>query len=147
MKSLNARSVFGVSLLALSGVVFAASMVEPIYNPSTEARVSAVITGVRQVPAGQPMAGTHLTVQAKSGGAADVYLGPTDFIRFFKTDFPTGAPVQVIGSRVSSGSSETILAREITEGATTLTLREFTGAPVWQNWGVAASGGTSVTGD
>lgn len=154
MKSSSARSVphsvLGVSLLALCGMAFAASGFaasnqEPVYNPSTEVRISAVITGVRQVPDG-PLAGVHLSVQPKSGGSTDVYLGPADFIRFFKTDFPTGAAVQVIGSRVTSGSGEVVLAREITEGATTLTLREFTGVPVWQHWGVETSNSAASTG-
>jgi len=144
MKSSNVR-VLGVSLLALCGVAFGASNPEPIYNPSTEARISAVITGVRQVPDG-PLAGVHLTVQSKTG-TVDVYLGPTDFIRFFKTDFPAGAPVQVIGSRVPGGSGEVVLAREVTEGATTLTLREFTGVPIWRHWGVELNSSAAASGD
>lgn len=139
MKPSNTRSVsvLGVSLLALGGLVTAASISpEPIYNPSTETRISAVVTGVRHVADG-PLAGVHLTVQSKAG-AADVYLAPADFLRIFKTDFPLGAPVQVIGSRVPSGGGEVVLAREVTEGLTTITLREFTGAPVWEHWGVVA---------
>jgi hypothetical protein len=138
MKSSNARIGLGVSLWALGGLVAAASLSpEPVYNPSAEVRMSAVITGVRQVPAGSPMAGVHLTVQAKTG-TADVYLGPADFIKIFKTNFPAGAPVEIIGSRVTAAGGEVILAREVTEGPTSITLREFTGAPVWEHWGVVA---------
>jgi len=109
----------------------------PMYNPSAEVRFSAVITGARQVPEGNPLPGVHLTAQSKTG-VTDLYLGPSDFLKIFKTNFPIGAPIQVIGSRVKMGDSETILAREVTEGDTTLTLRDFGGAPVWEHWGVAA---------
>jgi hypothetical protein len=143
MKSSTARTTLGVSLLALCGMAFAASnSAAPVYNPSTEVRMSAVITGVRQIPDG-PMAGVHLTVQAKTG-TADVYLGPAEFLKIFKTNFPSGAPIQIIGSRVATASGEVILAREVTEGATSITLREFTGAPVWEHWGVVAD--TAVSG-
>jgi hypothetical protein len=87
------------------------------------------------------MAGVHLTVQPKNSAATDVYLGPTAFIKIFKTNFPTGAPVQVIGAK----AGDVILAREVTEGATSITLRDADGSPVWENWGVSAP--TSVTGD
>ena len=139
--NITRRVSLGVSLLALCGFAAAASLngAEPVYNPSTEVHMAGVITAVRQAPAA-PMAGVHLTVQTKTNGTADVYLGPTDFLQIFKTNFVVGAPVQITGSRVPSGSGEVVLAREISEGATTITLREFTGAPVWQNWGVVASG-------
>src|SRR5262249_38837765 len=107
-------------------------------NPTTEVRVMAVITGVRQVPENGPMAGVHLTVQLKTG-TADVYLGPSDFLKMLKTNFKVGAPVQVVGFRLQSGAAEMILAREVTDGDITLTLREVSGAPVWEHWGVVAS--------
>ena len=45
--------------------------------------------------------------------------------------FPTGA-------RTTVGDGQTIMAREVTEGDTTLTLRDFGGAPVWEHWGATA---------
>jgi len=145
MKPHNARgvsklgvSVLAVSLLTLCGIAAAAgNSTEPVYNPSTEVRLSAVITGVRQVSEGSPMAGVHLTVQSKTG-TADVYLAPSDFLKLLKTNFKVGAQVQVIGSQVQGAASEVILAREVTEGDISITLREFTGVPVWQHWGVVA---------
>jgi hypothetical protein len=143
MKSSIARTTLGVSLLALCGMAFAASNTAgPVYNPSTEVRMSGLITGVRQVPDG-PMPGVHLTVQSKTA-TADVYLGPAEFLKIFKVNFPSGAPIQLIGSRIPTASGEVVLAREFTEGATTITLREFTGTPVWEHWGVVAD--SAVTG-
>jgi len=147
MKHSNVRGVsrlasgLGAFVIAAALPLLAADPVAskaggPIYNPSAEVRFSAVITGARQVAEG-PLPGVHLTAQSKTG-VADVYLGPSDFLKIFKTSFPVGAPIQVIGSRVKIGDSETILAREVTEGETTLTLRDFGGAPVWEHWGVPA---------
>lgn len=114
----------------------------PVYNPSAEVRFSAVITGVRQVTEG-PLTGTHVTAQSKAG-VADVYLGPSDFLKIFKTNFPVGAGIQVIGARATVGDGQTIMAREVTEGDTTLTLRDFGGAPVWEHWGAAVDPSAAV---
>jgi hypothetical protein len=144
MKHSNVRGVFtlGAFVIAAALPMIAADPAAPnssgpLYNPSAEVRFSAVITGARQVPEGNPLPGLHVTAQSKAG-VTDVYLGPSDFLRIFKTNFPVGAPIQVIGSRVKMGDSESILAREVTEGDTTLTLRDFGGAPVWEHWGVPA---------
>jgi len=138
MKHLNARSVSalvaGLGLIVVTAAA-APNAGGPLYNPSTEVHFSAVITGVRQVPDGV-LPGVHLTAQAKTG-VVDVYLGPADFLKIFKTNFPVGASIQVIGSRVSVGASDTLLAREVTEGSTTITLRDFGGAPEWEHWGAA----------
>lgn len=139
MKTNIARGV-SVCLLAFAGVaVTVAKSPDPVYNPSAEVRISAVITGVRQVPEGNPLAGLHVTVQPKNASPVDVYMGPTAFLKIFKTAFPVGAAIQVIGARSGDG----ILAREVTEGATSITLRELTGVPVWEHWGVIADGGAS----
>jgi len=144
MKHSNVRGVFtlGAFVIAAALPVMAADPVAfnaggSMYNPSAEVRISAVITGVRRVPEGNPLPGVHVTAQSKTG-VADVYLGPSDFLKIFKTNFPVGAPIQVIGSRIKMGDADTILAREVTEGDTTLTLRDFGGAPVWEHWGVPA---------
>ncbi len=70
----------------------------------------------------------------------DAYLAPADFLKIFKTNFPVGTEVRVIGSKVSFGNTEVILANEVNIGATAIILRDGNGAPVWQNWGVAITG-------
>lgn len=138
MKLSIARSV-SMCLLAACAILAAAKAAEPVYNPSAEVRMAAVITGVRQVPEGSPMAGVHLTMQSKTG-SVDVYLGPPAFLKIFRTEFPAGTRIEVVGAR----AGEVILAREVTIGATSITLRDETGAPVWEHWGVSAD--RAVTG-
>jgi hypothetical protein len=66
-----------------------------------------------------------------------VYLAPADFLRIFKTNFPVGNDVRVLGSKVNIGSADVILTNEVDIGVTSITLRDGAGAPVWQNWGAS----------
>lgn len=108
---------------------------EPVYNSATMVDVEGTITAVRNVPAGNPMPGTHLTVKTKTD-SLDIYLGPSSFIKFLKTSFPVGREVSVLGSKVNFRKSAVVLTNQIDIGPVALTLRDETGAPVWQNWGV-----------
>ncbi len=108
---------------------------EPAYNPSTVVDVWGTIAAVRQAPAGSPLEGVHLTVKAKTG-TFDVYLAPADFLRIFKTNFPIGAEVEVMGSKVKVDNADVILTREVSVGFADITLRDGNGAPEWKNWGV-----------
>jgi hypothetical protein len=127
--------VLGVFLLALSGIASSALMSPaPVYNPFKEVRVAAVVAGIQEAPANSPLPGVHLTTQTD----VDVYLGPSKFLEKFKTDIPIGAGIEVTGSTVKMGDSEVFLAREVTKGNTTITLRDELGAPVWEHWGAIA---------
>jgi hypothetical protein len=131
--------VLGAFLLALSGIASGAlsgamKSPAPVYNPLKEVRVAAVVAGIQEAPANSPLPGVHLTTQTD----VDVYLGPSDFLDKFKTDIPIGAGVEVTGSTVKVGESEVFLARQVTEGKTTITLRDEGGAPVWDHWGAIA---------
>ena len=76
-----------------------------------------------------------MTVKAKTG-TFDVYLAPADFLRIFKTNFPIGAEVEVMGSKVKVDNADVILTREVSVGFADITLRDGNGAPEWKNWGV-----------
>jgi hypothetical protein len=41
-----------------------------------------------------------------------------------------------MGSRVKSGNTEVILARQVSDAVETLTLRDVYGREAWKNWGV-----------
>jgi hypothetical protein len=126
--------------LAMFAPVFASSLSgskanEPVFNPATMVELQGTITAVRQVPAGSPLEGVHLTVKSKTS-TVDVYLAPNDFLKIFKTNFAVGANVRVVGSKVSFANADVILSNEIDIGITEIILRDGGGAPVWQNWGV-----------
>jgi hypothetical protein len=125
-------TILPVSASNLSG----AKTNEPAYNPATMVDLEGTITAVRQVPAGNPLEGVHLTVKSKAS-MVDVYLAPNDFLKIFKTNFPVGANVRVLGSKVNFANADVILSNEVDIGVTEIILRDGSGAPVWQNWGVA----------
>lgn len=131
MKSIQRTLAIGVFAFASSA--FAAS--DPAYNAASAVDIDGTIAAVRTAPAGSALEGTHLTVKTKSA-IYDVYLGPTEFLRIFKTSFPVGSEVEVAGSKVKFGNNDVILTREIAVGAATITLRDAQGAPDWTNWGV-----------
>lgn len=139
MKSI--QRTLGVCALMFGATAFAASTqpakaaAEPAYNLATVVNVDGIVTGVRQAPAGSPLEGTHLTVKTKAG-VVDVYLAPADFLKMLRTNFPVGAEVAVQGSKVKVENSDVILTREIAVGSAIIDLRDATGAPDWQNWGV-----------
>jgi hypothetical protein len=134
--------ILSVSTLALAATAlqtFAASPVsaapnEPAYNPATIVSVTGTVTSVRQVAAGNPLAGVHLTLKSNSG-ALDVYVGPAEFLKFLKASFPVGDQIQVIGSKVKFENADVILTRQVDDGYELVTLRESNGAAEWQNWG------------
>ncbi len=127
------QRTLAISVFALGTTAFAAS--DPAYNPGTVVDIDGTIAAVRIAPAGSPLEGTHLTVKTKTA-MFDVYLGPTEFLRIFKTNFPVGNEVEVDGSKIKFENNDVILTREISVGSATLTLRDTHGAPDWKNWGV-----------
>ncbi len=134
--------ILSVSTLALAATAFqafAASPVtaaanEPAYNPATIVSVTGTITSVRQVAAGNPLPGVHLTLKSNAG-PIEVYVAPADFLKFLKATFPVGDQIQVIGSKVKFENADVILTRQVDDGYELITLRESNGAAEWQNWG------------
>ena len=126
MKSFQRTLAIGV--FALGATAFAAS--DPAYNASSVVDVDGVIAAVRTASDG-----THLTVKTKNA-TLDVYLAPTEFLRIFKTSFPVGNEIEVVGSKVKVENNDVVLAREVSVGSATITLRDAHGAPDWKNWGV-----------
>jgi hypothetical protein len=137
MKITNHTLIVSTLALAASFQAFAASPVatnEPAYNLATTTQVAGTVTGTRQVAAGSPLAGTHLTLKSKTG-IVDVYLGPSDFLKFLKVSFPVGDQISVTGSKVKFDNADVILSRQVDDGSELITLRDSSGAGDWQHWG------------
>ncbi len=128
--------MLSVSALALA-MIPARAASGPAYNPATAVAISGTVTGVRVVPAGQPLEGVHLAVKTKTG-TVEVYLAPKNFMDFLKSNYVPGDEVEITGSRVKSGNSDILLAREVDDGRDVIDLRDLNGAPVWEHWGVEA---------
>ena len=121
-----------VLLLAATPNKVAPAEEQPAYDPATMIDVLAIVTDIREVPRGSPLAGVHLILKEESG-VLDVYLGPKDFIKQFEINFAKGDEIQVIGSKVRmADGSRVVLAREVRKGETTLYCRSKKGEPNWE---------------
>ncbi|HLW75368.1 MAG TPA: hypothetical protein VKS01_00260 [Bryobacteraceae bacterium] len=125
--------------LAMAAVpAFAAHTIEaasePAYNLATTTKVDGVVTAVRQVAAGNPMPGVHLTVKTRTN-TVDVYLAPADFLKFLRVNMSAGAQIEAIGSLVKVNNAEVLMTRDFDDGFVQISLRDAKGAAAWQNWG------------
>ena len=110
----------------------------PAYDTRTEATLTGTVENVTTTdrslgPGGGMGMGTQeRQFTLKTGtGTIDVRLGPHDFVNKQKVRIAQGDTVEVIGSRVTVGESEVVLARELRKGAASWTLRDATGQPRW----------------
>ncbi len=115
-----------VALAALSACAFAQA---PKYDPSTETTLKGAVDQLKLVPptGGKPVA--YLTMKEKD--SAEVFLCPKSFLEQMGVDFKAGDEVEIIGSKVKKDGEDLILAREVTKGGDTLTLRFKDGKPAW----------------
>jgi len=102
----------------------------PGYDPKTETTISGTIDQINQQDSFCPGGGTHLVVKTDKG-SMEVRLGPTKFIEDQKFELKKGDTVQVIGSKLDSKAGEFLIARQVTSGGKTLTLRNEKGFPAW----------------
>jgi DNA/RNA endonuclease YhcR with UshA esterase domain len=108
-----------------------ASKTGPKYDVKNEVKIKGVIDEVRQVPGSYE--GTYLVVKTESKTVV-VRAAPADFLKEIETTFTKGEQVEVVGCKAPDTTDEEILAREITVGQNTTTLRDDKGVPVWAGW-------------
>ena len=126
-----------LSITAAAGLLISAAWAQtasktgPKYDVKNEVKIKGVVEEVRQVP-GQ-FEGTHLVVKTDSKTVL-VHVAPVDFLKEIDTSFSKGDQVEVVGCKAPDATEEEILAREITVGQNTTTLRDDKGIPVWAGW-------------
>jgi len=120
-----------VGLLMPAAWAQTTSKTGPKYDVKNEVKVKGVVEEIRQVP-GQ-FEGTHLVVKTDNKTVL-VHVAPADFLKEIDTSFNKGDQVEVVGCKAPDGTEEEILAREITVGQNTTTLRDDKGIPVWAGW-------------
>lgn len=103
----------------------------PKYDPANEVKIKGVVDDIREVPG--DFEGTHLVVKT-DGGTVLVHVAPADFLKEIDTSFKKGDEVQVVGCKAPDTTENEVLAREITVGTNTTTLRDDKGIPVWAGW-------------
>jgi hypothetical protein len=70
-----------------------------------------------------------------------VHVAPSEFLKEIDTSFNKGDQVVVVGAKAPNAPEEEMLAREITDGNNTATLRDDKGIPIWAAWKPSKSAG------
>ena len=133
------KNTLRVSTLALAAMAITslAQAADPAYNPATAISIEGTITAIHEAPAGQPLTGLHVTIKTKAA-TSEIFLAPKEFLKFLHMNFAVGDVIDAMGSKVKTATGEIILAREVSDGMSTVELRDLYGAEAWKNWGVAA---------
>jgi hypothetical protein len=100
------------------------------YDPKSEVTLKGTIEDVQERAGRRGWTGTHLVLKTDSG-SLPVHVGPSAYIAKKQFSFAKGDEIEVLGSKVSIGGKETLLAREIRKEGKTLVLRNAQGVPEW----------------
>jgi hypothetical protein len=114
--------LWAVVLCGAAGLVLAASAMAKDQDTARDSGATAefhvTISGVREVPVGNPMPGLHLQAKVK-GRMMDIYVAPVDFVAKCGVKVSKGDEVHIVGSQTRYGEADVVLAREITIGSYT----------------------------
>lgn len=100
----------------------------PEYDPKAEVTFKGTVEDFHESQMRGDHPGLHLMVKTETE-TIEVHACPVKFMKELDFAIEKGDAVTVIGSR--PGGTGTVVAREITKGQTSLTLREKSGAPIW----------------
>jgi hypothetical protein len=126
MIRLKSLLLFAVLLLVLPVLPLLADA--PKYQRSTEVTLRGEVLYV-----GDDASATvgAYVIMKDGNNEIQVYLAPHSFLDAQGIELRAGASIAVIGSRTQWGGGEIILARQLTKGSKTVTLRTADGAPQW----------------
>ncbi len=127
--SLFATMVLVVCLVS-SALAQGGGRARRFYDPSTETTVKGTVEKVLEVPGKQGWNGIHLTLRVDNQ-TYDVHVGPSDYVSKNGFTFSDGDQIQVTGSKIKVGGTDTIIAREIKRGDKAIVLRNSQGIPMW----------------
>lgn len=99
------------------------------YDPGAETKLTGTVEEVKTVDS-MCKTGTHLTIKTDTGNA-EVALGPSQFLKDQALQLKKGDRVDITGAKASTRRGEMFIARQITSGDKTLTLRDEKGIPAW----------------
>jgi len=137
MKLKLSSSILCTAALMLATPIFAAQKpanTGPKYDLANEVTVKGSVEDLPQLPTEVGI--VHLMVKTDQGNVL-VYVAPADFLKEIDTSFNKGDLIEVKGAKTPNPLQEEVLAREITVGTNTTTLRDDKGIPVWAGWSPA----------
>ncbi len=125
------KVIVAMLLVGLTTTVMAqkAASAPPKYDLATEATLKGSIEEIKELTSEK---GPSLHLMVRSGTEViEVYLCPNAFLKEMEFNFTKGDQITVIGSKVKVDDTEVMLAKEVTRGNDTLTLRDKKGNPAW----------------
>lgn len=99
------------------------------YDASTEATITGTVAEIQTLDS-MCQSGTHITVKTDKGNT-EVALGPAKFLGDQKFELKKGDQVQLVGAKANTRHGEMFVARQISSGGKTVTLRDESGTPSW----------------
>lgn len=100
----------------------------PEYDVKAEVTIKGVVEDFHESKTRGDHPGLHLILKTETE-TVEVHACPLRFMSDLEFVVEKGDTLTVVGSRPAEGGL--VVAREITKGQTSLTLRDKTGAPVW----------------
>jgi len=100
----------------------------PEYDVKAEVTIAGVVEDFHESKMRGDHPGLHIVLKTETE-SVEVHACPLRFMTDLEFAVDKGDTLTIIGSR--PGGEGIVVAREITKGQTSLTLRDKTGAPVW----------------
>jgi len=100
----------------------------PEYDPAAEITVKGVVEDIHESKLKLDHPGLHLILKTETE-TVEVHACPVRFLSELDFTVEKGDTLTVIGSRPKAG--DLVIAREITKGQISLTLRDKKGVPIW----------------
>ena len=100
----------------------------PEYDVKAEVTITGVVEDFHESKTRGDHPGLHLILKTEME-TIEVHACPLRFMKDLEFTVDKGDTLTIVGSR--PGGEGLVVAREITKGQTSLTLRDKTGAPVW----------------
>jgi hypothetical protein len=102
----------------------------------TEETIQGSIKEIQQIPGQRPgMVGLRFVVAASTGDAVTVLVGPAYYLAQAGYSPKVGDKISVEGFMIQSDIDTLMVARTITAGSVTVTLRDEQGMPLWSGGG------------
>ena len=133
VKTRNAAALFALALMLTTclGAQERRSGGPPPYDVASEVTVSGTVVGVETLEAGPGVKRVILTLTVDNAPLA-VILGPDVWVEKQGFAFTKGATAQVVGlTGYRANSNPAMMPRLVKVGSKTLTLRDATGKPLW----------------
>lgn len=133
LKARNAASVLALALMVTSTLAAQERRQggPPPYDPSREVTVSGTITNIETIEVGSDK--RRILTMTVEGAPMGVILGPDEWVGKQPVVLTKGATIQVVGlTGYRANSIPAMMPRLVKIGTKTLTLRDATGKPMWE---------------